>query len=166
MGANVNATSDFRERLAGRHSEDALRNAIQRIRSGVRKCDLPSSISAFLDDMGRRDGRNSKPFGRYPDVAREAATGGASLRSVLLPLAVVEAEITGEFFGDRLPSLTECQHVETNANRDFDHAQLAVAERELTVAEIDAAVEAGAAQIAATKQEIARLESLRSKVAR
>ena len=163
MGANVDATSGYRERLAGRHSDDALRDAVQRIRLGVHASKLPPKIKAFLDDMGRRDGRNQHPLGRYPEVAREAAMSGASLPSVLAPLTVLEAQITGQYYGEKLPGLPECQHTETNANNIFDHAQLRNRER-LTKEGIDAAMEAGNEQIAATKRELAVLAYLRSKV--
>lgn len=157
----VAATSIDRELLARRHEDRELRNLLRK--AGINLVDLPLKVRNYLWDIGRKEPRNAHPFGRYPEVADVLAAHGASSKAVFAPLTAIEAEITGRHYARNLPSLEEAQHTETNANRDFDHCQLNVAAGELTQEEIDAAVEAGNAQIHATKTELARLESLRSR---
>lgn len=154
------STTDFKQGMARGHSENALRGAIHRSTFGFKPSLLPDQIRDYLRDCGRKEPRNTKPMGRYPEIAVDLASRGVSLSAILAPLTIVKARIMGAV-ARHFPSLEEIQHTETNANRDFDHCQLALADGSFTPSEIDAAIEAGNSQIITTETELAVLESLR-----
>ena len=66
----------------------------------------------------------------------------------------------------RSRELAQSIHRETEANRDFDHAQLAMMDGDLTVEEYEAARQFAIQQIAATRGILSKLNSLYSKFAR
>lgn len=160
----MDRTSEYRQRLVGSERSEAFRDTIQRVRfvQQFQRAHVPKFVKNFLDDCGRKEPRNKWALAQFPEVACALAREGVPLNVVLAPLASLESYITAEA-ATWMPSLDECLHTETNANCQHDHSQLNIRDvSRLRLCDLDAAIDTGIAQLAAGKQELARLVALRN----